>query len=62
MLLAGLPPSLRDVIYLKHFAECTFAEIGAIGDNAFDYVDVAEVAAGHLAQRYPEQLRERYIV
>lgn len=30
VLLAGMPPNLRDVIYLKHFAECTFAEIGAI--------------------------------
>jgi len=36
------------------------AMIGSIGDNAFDYVDVAQVAAGYLAQRYPEQLRERY--
>jgi RNA polymerase sigma-70 factor (ECF subfamily) len=30
VLLAGMPPTLRDVIYLKHFADCTFAEIGAI--------------------------------
>ncbi len=30
VLLAGMPPNLRDVIYLKHFADCTFAEIGAI--------------------------------
>ena len=30
ILLAGMPPTLRDVIYLKHFADCTFAEIGAI--------------------------------
>lgn len=30
VLLAGLPPNLRDVIYLKHFVDCTFAEIGSI--------------------------------
>ena len=30
MLLAGLPETHRDVIYLKHFAGCTFAEIGEI--------------------------------
>jgi RNA polymerase sigma-70 factor (ECF subfamily) len=30
VLLAGLPETLRDVIYLKHFAGCTFAEIGEI--------------------------------
>ncbi|MDX2437313.1 MAG: RNA polymerase sigma factor [Acidobacteriota bacterium] len=30
VLLAGMPPNLRDVIYLKHFVDCTFAEIGAI--------------------------------
>lgn len=30
VLLAEMPPTLRDVIYLKHFADCTFAEIGAI--------------------------------
>ena len=30
LLLAGMPPNLRDVIYLKHFVDCTFAEIGSI--------------------------------
>ena len=30
VLLAGMPPNLRDVIYLKLFVDCTFAEIGAI--------------------------------
>ena len=30
VLLAGLPESVRDIIYLKHFAGCTFAEIGEI--------------------------------
>jgi RNA polymerase sigma-70 factor (ECF subfamily) len=30
VLLAGLPEAHRDVIYLRHFAECTFAEIGEI--------------------------------
>lgn len=30
VLLAGMPPNQRDVIYLKLFAECTFAEIGSI--------------------------------
>lgn len=30
VLLAGLPEMHRDVIYLRHFAECTFAEIGEI--------------------------------
>jgi RNA polymerase sigma-70 factor (ECF subfamily) len=30
VLLAGMPPNLRDVIYLKHFVDCTFAEIGSI--------------------------------
>jgi RNA polymerase sigma-70 factor (ECF subfamily) len=30
VLLAGLPETHRDVIYLKHFAGCTFAEIGEI--------------------------------
>lgn len=29
-LLAGLPDTIRVVIYLKHFAGCTFAEIGEI--------------------------------
>ena len=29
-LLAGMPANQRDVIYLKHFADCTFAEIGTI--------------------------------
>lgn len=36
------------------------AVVGTIGDNAFDYVDVAEFAAGFLAERYPERLQERY--
>ena len=30
VLLAGMPPNHRDVIYLRHFADCTFAEIGTI--------------------------------
>ena len=30
VLLAGMPANFRDVIYLKHFADCTFAEIGSI--------------------------------
>ena len=30
VLLAGLPETHRNVIYLKHFAGCTFAEIGEI--------------------------------
>ncbi len=30
VLLAGLPKTHRDVIYLKHFAGCTFVEIGEI--------------------------------
>lgn len=29
-LLATLPAKQREVVYLKHFAECTFTEIGAI--------------------------------
>jgi RNA polymerase sigma-70 factor (ECF subfamily) len=29
-LLAGLPPGQRDAVYLRHFADCTFAEIGSI--------------------------------
>ncbi len=29
-LLAGLPPRQRDAVYLRHFADCTFAEIGEI--------------------------------
>jgi RNA polymerase sigma-70 factor (ECF subfamily) len=29
-LLAELPDLHRDVIYLRHFADCTFAEIGEI--------------------------------
>lgn len=29
-LLASMPPKQRDVVYLRHFADCTFAEIGAI--------------------------------
>jgi len=29
-LLAGLPPAQRDAVYLRHFADCTFAEIGKI--------------------------------
>lgn len=30
VMLAALPAALREVIYLKHFLGCTFAEIGAI--------------------------------
>jgi RNA polymerase sigma-70 factor (ECF subfamily) len=30
VLMSGLPDLHRDVIYLKHYAGCTFAEIGAI--------------------------------
>ena len=30
VLLSALPESSREVIYLKHFAGCTFAEIGDI--------------------------------
>ena len=29
-LLAGLPTAQRDAVYLRHFADCTFAEIGKI--------------------------------
>jgi RNA polymerase sigma-70 factor, ECF subfamily len=29
-LLAGLPAAQRDAIYLRHYEECTFAEIGTI--------------------------------
>jgi len=29
-LLAGLPPAQRDAVYLRHFADCTFAEIAQI--------------------------------
>jgi RNA polymerase sigma-70 factor (ECF subfamily) len=29
-MLAGLPETHRDVIFLKHFAGCTFVEIGEI--------------------------------
>jgi len=29
-LLGQLPPAQRDVVYLRHFADCTFAVIGAI--------------------------------
>ncbi len=29
-LLAALPPAQREAIYLRHFADCTFAEIGTI--------------------------------
>jgi RNA polymerase sigma-70 factor (ECF subfamily) len=29
-LLAGLPPAQRDAVYLRHFADCSFAEIGEI--------------------------------
>jgi RNA polymerase sigma-70 factor (ECF subfamily) len=29
-LLAILPPKQRDAVYLRHFADCTFAEIGGI--------------------------------
>jgi len=36
------------------------ATVGSIGDNAFDYADVALFAAGYLAVRYPERLCERY--
>jgi len=28
--LAGLPPAQRDAVYLRHFADCSFAEIGEI--------------------------------
>jgi ribosome biogenesis GTPase A len=36
------------------------AASGAIRDTAFEYLDVACFAAGYLASRYPELLRERY--
>jgi RNA polymerase sigma-70 factor (ECF subfamily) len=29
-LVAGLPPAQRDAVYLRHFADCSFAEIGRI--------------------------------
>ncbi len=29
-LLAGLPPAQREAVYLRHFAGCTFAEIGRV--------------------------------
>ena len=29
-LLAGLPPAQREAVYLRHFADCTFAEIGHV--------------------------------
>lgn len=29
-LVAGLPPSQREAVYLRHFADCTFAEIGQV--------------------------------
>jgi RNA polymerase sigma-70 factor (ECF subfamily) len=29
-LLAGLPPTQREAVYLRHFADCTFAEIGRV--------------------------------
>jgi len=29
-LVAQLPPAQRDVVYLRHFADCTFAAIGDI--------------------------------
>lgn len=36
------------------------AAAGAIGDNAFEYVSVAEFAAEFLLQRYPQRICERY--
>jgi len=36
------------------------ATSGAIGENAFEYVSVAEFAADFLKQRYPQRLTERY--
>jgi len=36
------------------------AASGAIGEGAFDTVDVGLFAAGYLLQRYPERLAERY--
>ena len=29
-LLAGLPHAQRETVYLRHFADCTFAEIGRV--------------------------------
>jgi RNA polymerase sigma-70 factor (ECF subfamily) len=29
-LLAGLPPAQREAVYLRHFTDCTFAEIGQV--------------------------------
>jgi RNA polymerase sigma-70 factor (ECF subfamily) len=29
-LLTGLPPAQREAVYLRHFADCTFAEIGRV--------------------------------
>lgn len=36
------------------------ATTGAIGENAFEYISVAEFAADYLKQRYPQRLSERY--
>lgn len=36
------------------------AVTGAIGENAFEYLPVAEFAAEFLQQRYPERLLDRY--
>jgi ribosome biogenesis GTPase A len=36
------------------------AATGAIGENAFEYLSVAEFAADYLKNRYPQRIRERY--
>jgi len=36
------------------------AASGAIGENAFEYVPVAEFAAGYLKERYPQRVLERF--
>jgi RNA polymerase sigma-70 factor (ECF subfamily) len=52
VMLAGLPPAQREAVYLRHFAGCTFSEIG----------DVTGVPTFTAASRYRlgiAKLRER---
>ncbi len=39
---------------------CRLAASGAIGDNAFDTIEVGLTSASYLAERYPAMLMQRY--
>ena len=59
ILLADTPGLLWPVLSDPAGA-CRLAASGAIGDDAYDSVEVARATLDYLGQRYPEQLAKRY--